>query len=239
VNYSHDTPDLQKTPQKMQSKRNNFQEIAPNKPTMTARTRTRLLTTLLAATLLAPAVAFAQPPSGGTPPPPPDGSAAPIVRSGPHQGGSPNSDMRRGGGFRGGPMSPGSGILPGGMWWKDPATISALSLTDEQQKKMDTIFQDSRLHLIDLKANLDKQQVLLQPMLDANPPETNKVMAQIDHVAQARAELEKANARMLLGIRGVLTADQWTKLQATRGSHRSFKGNGSSGSPGAPPPPAQ
>jgi hypothetical protein len=33
-------------------------------------------------------------------------------------------------------------------------------------------------------------------------------------VAQARAELEKANARMLLGIRRVLTPDQWKKLQA-------------------------
>jgi hypothetical protein len=33
-------------------------------------------------------------------------------------------------------------------------------------------------------------------------------------VAQARAELEKANARMLLGFRGVLTQEQWKKLQA-------------------------
>jgi hypothetical protein len=33
-------------------------------------------------------------------------------------------------------------------------------------------------------------------------------------VAQARAELEKANARMLLGIRRVMTADQWQKLKA-------------------------
>jgi hypothetical protein len=32
-------------------------------------------------------------------------------------------------------------------------------------------------------------------------------------VAQARAELEKANARMLLGIRRVLNQDQWKKLQ--------------------------
>jgi len=32
-------------------------------------------------------------------------------------------------------------------------------------------------------------------------------------VAQTRAELEKANARMLLGIRRVLNPDQWKKLQ--------------------------
>ena len=222
----------QNTPEKMQSKRNNLQEITPNDPKMNARIHIRLLTTLLTAALLAPTMAHAQqPPSDGTPPP--DNSGAPIVRSSPRSGGGP-SDGRRGG-FRG-PMSPGAGIVPGGMWWKDPATVSALSLTEDQQKKMDTIFQDSRLHLIDLKANLDKQQVLLQPMLDANPPDTNKVMAQIDHIAQARAELEKANARMLLGIRGVLTADQWTKLQATRGARRmNYKSKGdTSGPPPAP-----
>src|SRR5258708_23575878 len=97
------------------------------------------------------------------------------------------------------------------------------------------IFQQSRIQLIDLKANVEKQEVILEPMLDANPPDTNKVLAQIDHVAQARAELEKANAKMLLGIRGVLTADQWTKLQADRGpSRRSmYKGSGGySGTPG-------
>jgi Spy/CpxP family protein refolding chaperone len=53
-------------------------------------------------------------------------------------------------------------------------------------------------------------------MLAANPPDTNKILAQIDHTAQARAELEKANAKMLLGIRNVLTPDQWSKLQTER-----------------------
>jgi Spy/CpxP family protein refolding chaperone len=143
------------------------------------------------------------------------------------QGAPPISSDYRGG-------SPGSRIAPPGLWWKNPTTITALSLTDDQQKKMDAIFQDSRLKLIDLKANVEKQEVILEPMLAANPPDTNKVLAQIDHVAQARADLEKANARMLLGIRGVLTADQWTKLQAERGASRRSMYKGSSGSSGGP-----
>jgi len=115
-----------------------------------------------------------------------------------------------------GPMTAGLRIGPPGMWWKNPDIVQKLSLTTDQQKRMDDIFQQSRIQLIDLKANVEKQEVLLEPMLDANPPDTNKVLAQIDKVAQARAELEKANAKMLLGIRGILTADQWTKLQADR-----------------------
>src|SRR5215472_4967510 len=117
-------------------------------------------------------------------------------------------------------MRPGMRIGPPGIWWKNPDLIQKLSITADQQKRMDDIFQQSRLQLIDLKANVEKQEVTLEPMLDANPPDTNKVLAQIDRVAQARAELEKANAKMLLGIRGILTADQWTKLQQEERTNR-------------------
>jgi Spy/CpxP family protein refolding chaperone len=98
---------------------------------------------------------------------------------------------------------------------------------------MDDIFQASRIQLIDLHANVEKQNVLLEPMLSANPPDTAKTLAQIDKVAQARADLEKANARMLLGIRGVLTPDQWTKLRAGGpGGFGRSDGGGAQGGPG-------
>jgi Spy/CpxP family protein refolding chaperone len=135
--------------------------------------------------------------------------------------------MRDGGGFRG--QDGGFRIGPLGMWWKNPMVVQRLSLTAEQTKKMDDIFQQSRLQLIDLKANVEKQQVMLEPLLSANPLDTNKAMAQIDKVAQARAELEKANAKMLLNIRAVLTPDQWTKLR-----DRQFGGPGGQGGPGGP-----
>lgn len=134
-----------------------------------------------------------------------------------------------GGGFRGGPGAGGRGMMAGGgmgvglhigppgMWWKNPAIVSKLTLTADQAKKMDDIFQASRLRLVDLHANVEKQDLMLQPMLSANPVDQVKTLAQIDKVAQARADLEKENAKMLLGIRGVLTPDQWTKLNTRTG----------------------
>jgi Spy/CpxP family protein refolding chaperone len=130
-----------------------------------------------------------------------------------------------GGGFHIGPM---------GMWWKNPMVVQRLTLTPEQTKKMDDIFQQSRLQLIDLKANVEKQQVLLEPMLSANPLDTNKAMAQIDKVAQSRADLEKANAKMLLGIRATLTPDQWTKLSTRGGGPDGFNPQGGPGTQGGP-----
>jgi Spy/CpxP family protein refolding chaperone len=122
------------------------------------------------------------------------------------------------------------------MWWHNPDIIQKLTLTPDQQKRMDDILQQSRLQLIDLRANLEKQELLMEPMLASNPPDTNKILAQIDHTAQARAELEKANAKMLLGIRNVLTPDQWTKLQEGRDSNRPrMRRDGNTpGGPGGP-----
>ena len=128
-------------------------------------------------------------------------------------------DQGRGGWGEG--MRSGFRIGPPGIWWHNPDLIQKLTLTPDQQKRMDDILQQSRLQLIDLRANLEKQDLLMEPMLAANPPDTNKILAQIDHTAQARAELEKANAKMLLSIRNVLTPDQWTKLQTEqRDNHR-------------------
>src|SRR3984957_13723306 len=140
----------------------------------------------------------------------PDGGSPPI---GPGQN-AEKMDQGRGG--WGGGMHSGFRIGPPGIWWHNPDLIQKLNLTPDQQKRMDDILQQSRLQLIDLRANVEKQEVLMEPMLAANPPDTNKILAQIDHTAQARAELEKANAKMLLGIRNVLTPDQWTKLQEAR-----------------------
>ena len=165
--------------------------------------------------------AFAQ-----APPAAPSGQpAAPIERQTPPPAAPPSAPGPNH--FRGGPMphhGPDDrgmngriGILPPGMWWQQPETVQQLGLSADQVKRIDDIFQKSRLQLVDLKANLEKQNLMLQPLLNANPVDQAKAMALIDKVADARADLEKANAKMLLGIRGVLTPDQWTKLQSRPG----------------------
>ncbi len=125
--------------------------------------------------------------------------------------------------WEGAGMRSGLRIGPPGAWWHNPDLIQKLALTADQQKRMDDILQQSRLHLIDLRANVEKQEVLMEPMLSANPPDTAKVLDQVDRMVQARGELEKANARMLLSIREVLTSDQWPKLQAEWQQHRSMR----------------
>lgn len=131
-----------------------------------------------------------------------------------------------------------------GRWWDDPQTAQKIGLSADQQKKMDDIMQQNRLKLIDLHAALEKQETIMQPLMEADQPDETKILAQIDSIAQARAELEKANARMLLGIRQTLTPDQWTKLKAMRDEKRDERNRdgrgarGRWGGPGGPPPAA-
>ena len=162
------------------------------------------------------AAAFAQPPApAGAPAPapvpePPPAGRAPrdlvrmkLIRPDgppPMRGGEPMTALRG----------------PAGRWWGNPELAQKLGITTDQQKKMDDILQQHRLRLVDLHATLDKEELILEPLVSADQPDETRILAQIDKVAQARADLEKANARMLLDIRRVLTQEQWQKLKAER-----------------------
>jgi Spy/CpxP family protein refolding chaperone len=119
------------------------------------------------------------------------------------------------------PMERAFRMGPRGRWWNNADVAQKLGLSTDQQKKMDDIFQQSRLKLIDQHAAVEKEETILEPLLSAEQPDETRVLAQIDKVAQVRAELEKANARMLLGLRSVLTTAQWKTLQTLGPEERS------------------
>lgn len=103
---------------------------------------------------------------------------------------------------------------PAGRWWIRPELAVRLGLTAEQQEKMDDVFQQHRIELIDRNAAVQKEEAIMEPLVSADQPDESKILSQIDKLARARAELEQANARMLLGIRRVLTPEQWKTLKS-------------------------
>src|SRR5258708_2570691 len=183
---------------------------------------------LLLAILLGVTCFGQQPSPGGPDGPPQQGPGRPGRRPGMGGPGGP-----------GGPRGP-LRLGPPGRWWDDPDFVKKLGLSDDQQKKMDELFNSARLKLIDLFAAVQKEEAIMEPLVAADPPDENKLLAQIDRVAQARAELEKANARMLLGIRSQLTHEQWLKLKAERppmhGPMRGMSAHGGDPGPDGPPP---
>ncbi len=126
---------------------------------------------------------------------------------------------------------------PGGKWWDKPEMVKQLEITAEQQKKMDDVFQQSRLRLIDLHAALEKEEVVMESLMKGPQLDDAKILPTVDRIAQARAELEKADARLQLALRHVLTPEQWQKLAADQ-PHQHHEGppprDGTR--PGPPPP---
>jgi Spy/CpxP family protein refolding chaperone len=161
---------------------------------------------------------WAQPAPADLPEPPP-GPQGFMLQAGPMPppGGGGEIHIRTGG--RGFGMS-GPGGFPGGAWWKDSQLVQAIGLSDQQVQQIEKTFQDHRMQLVDLHANLEKAELQMEPMMESDQPNEAQVNAQIDKVAQARAALEKSNAQMLFAVRRVLTPDQWKKLQAQHHERR-------------------
>jgi Spy/CpxP family protein refolding chaperone len=177
-----------------------------------------------------------------------------AAAQGPGDGPGPGAPEPGGPGMGMGMHGPGFGMhrppmeralgLREGRWWNNPSLVEKLKLTDDQRKAMDQILLDHRKDLIDKRATLEKAEVDLEPLMQDDQPNESKVLAQIDKVAQARAELEKANARFLLALRARLSAEQWKQLKAERSERmdrrlwRQPRDGGRPPAPPAPPPPA-
>jgi Spy/CpxP family protein refolding chaperone len=127
------------------------------------------------------------------------------------------------------PMERGLRPPQGGKWWDNPEIVKRVGISTEQKKKMDDVFLQSRIRLVDLRASLEKDELALEGLMQGTQLDDAKILPVIDRIAQDRAELEKADARMLLGIRHVLTPEQWTILDQR--DERGPRG------PNPPPPP--
>lgn len=112
-----------------------------------------------------------------------------------------------------------------GKWWKDSKIVTELKLTPAQINQIEQSFFDHRLKLIDLRADLEREETKLQPLVDADQPDEAKVSAQIDLVLAARGRLEKAHTMMMLALRRSLSVEQWKKLEALK-QERSFRWTG-------------
>jgi len=158
---------------------------------------------LLLAALFVPAVAVAQLAPATAPGQTPMQATAPGQTPMPAPAPPPHGFPRQ-------PGPPGPDL---GKWWKNSEIVRELALSETQVGQIEQTFFEQRLKLIDLKADLEKQETRLQPLIEADQPDEAKVSAQIDQVLAARGRLEKANAMMMFSIRRVLTVEQWKKLQ--------------------------
>ena len=146
------------------------------------------------------------PPPGSHTPGTPGGPGGPPANGGPgnQPGGLGTSVVSRGG------MQFG----PPGRWWDDKSVTHAVGLRQDQQRKMDSIFDANKSAILNSYRSLLSEQTKLDALNKQSQPDSRQVLATIDAVNQARASLEKATTEMLLQIRSQMDSSQIQKLQS-------------------------
>jgi periplasmic protein CpxP/Spy len=131
-----------------------------------------------------------------------------------------------------------------GKWWENPDVSSKLQLSDSQVAQLNQVFYDHKLKLIDYGADMEKQDLKLQSLLDADQPNEGQVGSQVDQVLAARGKVEREYTMMNLDLRKVLSVEQWRQLKSIRGDGGMpgenlmyFHKKLGPGRPGDPPPP--
>ena len=119
------------------------------------------------------------------------------------------------------PGSPGETPVLGarpdlGKWWKNSDIAKEIGLSEQQVTQIEQTFFDHRLKLIDLQADVQRNEARLQPLVESDQLDEAKISAQMDQLLAARSRLEKANMMMMISIRKVLSVDQWKKLEEIR-----------------------
>ena len=103
-----------------------------------------------------------------------------------------------------------------GKWWKDSNIAKKLQLTDGQVTQLDQTFYDHKVKLVDYGAQMEKEDLKLQSLLDADVPNEDQVGTQVDQVLTARGKLEREYTMMNLDLRKVLSVEQWRQLKSIR-----------------------
>ena len=103
--------------------------------------------------------------------------------------------------------------MPPGKWWRKPEIAQILGLTTEQQNKLESVWLGASSELIDLKAEVEKQNIALRIELDRSQLDRKAVQNAAARLNIARGRLFERELMMLVDMRGVLSDAQWTRMR--------------------------
>ena len=110
--------------------------------------------------------------------------------------------------------NPNGPLINGGAWWTNANVVAELRLTDDQKTKINRAFENHSRNIMNSTGFLEKEEMQLARLLEAESIDHVAVLNQTNRVIQARGEVERETAAMTLEMREQLTRDQWQKLQA-------------------------
>ena len=103
--------------------------------------------------------------------------------------------------------------LPPGKWWRRPDIVQILNLSEEQQEKLETIFRNASGDLIDLRGEVEKQNINLRGELDQQQLDRAIIRRDAQKLSDARGRLFERELTMLIDMRAVLNDSQWNRMR--------------------------
>jgi Spy/CpxP family protein refolding chaperone len=104
--------------------------------------------------------------------------------------------------------------LPPGKWWRRPEIVQTLNLAAEQQDKLETIFRTASSDLIDLRGEVEKQNINLRGDLDQAQLDRVAIRRDAQKLSEARGRLFERELMMLTDMRAVLNDAQWNRMRS-------------------------
>lgn len=103
--------------------------------------------------------------------------------------------------------------LPPGKWWRRAEVINFLTLSTEQQDRLENVFSNSAAELIDLRGEVEKQSIALRTALDRPQLDREQVQRIAQRLNDARGRQFQRELMMLVDMRAVLTDGQWNRMR--------------------------
>jgi hypothetical protein len=104
--------------------------------------------------------------------------------------------------------------LPPGKWWRRPEIVQSLNLSEEQQNKLETAFRTASGDLIDLRGEVEKQNIALRGDLDQSQLDRATIRRDAQRLSDARTKLFERELMMLVDMRAVLNDSQWDRMRS-------------------------
>ena len=121
---------------------------------------------------------------------------------------------------------------PTGKWWRLPRVAKRLNLSQEEKKKLDELFTQSRRNLIRLKSKVEEERFELEDLLEKEFLDESAVMEQFRRLEKARNDLAEERFRFLLGVRKIIGFERFELL---KGIYRHFRQRARQGKTGPRP----
>lgn len=106
--------------------------------------------------------------------------------------------------------------MPPGRWWENPRVVQEVGLTPEQQDEIHQLVYQHAEVMIGLNADVKRAELRLGELARKEPFDEQAVRKAWAEYQTARTKLENERFDLLIGIRKVLSSEQWKKLDEMR-----------------------